>query len=129
MVKFGTKGGPIVPAPPTTSKPEPRSYNPPAPVWETPDDIPNPNPYTPIAPTQYRTKIYKYKPQANLIGTPLDKKYQYNDKYVIYRKPRKYGLEYNGPQTFEIQDYEREQNRKQQNVALFQPIQKVRFIN
>lgn len=120
MVEFGTKGGPIVPPAPTTAAPSPRRYDPPAPVYEYQEDIPNPSTYKPIVPHQYRTKIYKYRPHPNLIfGTPVDKKYTLGyDKYVIYRKARKnYDLGYTGPQVFDVQEYEKE-NLKNRNVEI-----------
>lgn len=115
MVKFGTRGGPIIPPAPTTAAPTPRRYEQPAPVYEFQDDIPNPSTYTPPVPHQYRTKIYKYRPNPNLIlGTPLDKKYTPGyDKYALYQKPKKsQGVSYTGPQVFELQKYEKEELKK-----------------
>lgn len=127
MVKFGTRDGPIIPPAPTPPPAAPRSYREPAPVYEQQDDIPNPTKYTPIQPHQYRTKIYKYRPNPNLIlGTPLDKKYTpYLDKYSVYRKPRKTptGLGYTGPQVFDVQPYEaEEQQRRYEQLQRYQQI-------
>lgn len=113
MVKFGTNDGPIVPAPSTTTTtPAPGAYTMrPAPVYETPDDIPNPRVYKPLDPHQYRKQIYKYKPNPNLIlGTPLDQKYTGRSKNTDYyqKEARDLGIDYKGPQTFGHQQYERE---------------------
>ncbi|XP_055912983.1 uncharacterized protein LOC129946725 [Eupeodes corollae] len=56
-VDFGTKGGPIVPAAPTTRQPAPQPYRNPAPVWEDQsNDIPNPNKYQYVLPPPSRPK-------------------------------------------------------------------------
>lgn len=117
MVKWGTRNGPILPPAPTTQAPSPRRFDPPAPVHEIVDDIPNPSTYKPLLPHQYRTKIYKYRPNPNLIlGTPLDKKYTPGyDKYAYYLKQKKsLGKTYNGPQFFELQQYEKENLKKKE---------------
>ncbi|KAG5872784.1 hypothetical protein JTB14_029298 [Gonioctena quinquepunctata] len=114
MVTFGTNQGPITPRQPKSTAAQERSdvYRVPAPVSEDREDIPNPNTYRPPVPHQYRTKLYSFKPSANLIlGTPLDLKYTpYLQKYNIYKKQlaRSFdlGVDYTGPHIFEEQDYE-----------------------
>ncbi|GLV38735.1 hypothetical protein CBL_05734 [Carabus blaptoides fortunei] len=104
MVKFGTKDGPIVYPITTTTTASPNIYpSLPAPVHENQYDVPNPNVYRPLLPHQYRTKIYKYKPNPNLIlGTPLDQKYTPSlQKYSGNpRIPKSVDFGYTGPQTF-----------------------------
>lgn len=104
MVKFGTKEGPIVVPVTTTTTPTPDSYpSQPAPVHESQYDVPNPTVYRPLLPHQYRTKIYKYKPNPNLIlGTPLDRKYTPSlQKYAEYQRTAKsVDFGFTGPQTF-----------------------------
>lgn len=123
MVTFGTNRGPIVPPTKTTSIPSTarqRSLNP-APVIERiDDDTPNPIHYRPLIPHQYRTKIYSYKPNPNLIfGTPIDQKYTPNfAKYNIYKKKqaKALGLDYRGPHVFDRQAYEDNYYKEQQNL-------------
>lgn len=115
MVTFGTNTGPIVPRP-TTPKPTPRFDLNPAPVFETVDDIPNPNTYRPPIPHQYRSKFFSYVPSPNLIfGTPLDIKYTPSlSKYDIFKRKqaKSLGFDYRGPQFFEKQAYEYEYEKK-----------------
>lgn len=119
MVKFGTKEGPIVPAPAKTTTIRPPNSYPtnPAPVYENQEDVPNPNVYKPLVPHQYRKQIYKYKPNPNLIlGTPLDIKYTPGlYKYNGYQKIGKpaIGYDYRGPQTFGVQEYEKDYQKEQ----------------
>ncbi|GJQ86687.1 hypothetical protein Trydic_g14768 [Trypoxylus dichotomus] len=108
MVSFGTNDGPIVPRQTTTTLP-PRIDANPAPVFEKPEDVPNPSIYKPLVPHQYRSKIFSYKPHPNLIlGTPLDIKYTPSlNKYAQKKRQIKsLGTGYRGPQVFEKQDYE-----------------------
>lgn len=116
MVSFGTNPGPIVPPSSTQKPPAPRYDLAPAPVFENVDDIPNPNAYKPPVPHQYRSKFFSYKPTANLIlGTPLDIKYTPSlSKYDIYKRKqaKSLGFEYRGPQFFEKQAYEYENEKK-----------------
>lgn len=108
MVSFGTNEGPIVPRPTTTTSPPQIDANP-APVFERPEDVPNPSIYKPLVPHQYRTRILSRKPHPNLIlGTPLDIKYTPNlNKYNHKKRQLKsLGIGYRGPQVFEKQDYE-----------------------
>lgn len=118
MVSFGTNTGPIVPAQPISSTVAPNAPKTPAPVYENVDDIPNPHPYKPISPHQYRNKIYEFKPHPNLIlGTPIDQKYQYNpslEKHNYYKKlklAKALGFEYRGPALFDKQAYEVEREK------------------
>jgi len=73
------------------------------------EDIPNPNQYRPTIPKQYRTKLYSFKQEANLILKPS---YRFQpsslDEYNRYRieHSRKLGPDYNGPHPFERQAYE-----------------------
>lgn len=119
MVSFGTNPGPIVPRQQKSVSAQERSYsvNPtPAPVIEQQEDNPTPTPYKPLFPRQYRTKLYAIKVPANLIlGTPLDQKYAPAlQKYALDKKrSRSIGVNYTGPQIFEIQDYEIEQAKTQ----------------
>ncbi|CAG9859393.1 unnamed protein product [Phyllotreta striolata] len=114
MVSFGTNQGPIVPRQPKSTAAQERTIEArsPAPVSENRDDVPNPNTYVPPVPRQYRTKLYAYKPAANLIlGTPLDRKYTPNSipKYHYYKKQLQklnLGVDYTGPNVFERQEYE-----------------------
>ncbi|KAG5676355.1 hypothetical protein PVAND_006197 [Polypedilum vanderplanki] len=57
-VDFGTRGGPIIPPPPTTpSPPLVQPYRQPAPVWEDhSNDIPNPRPFIYQLPTPSRSR-------------------------------------------------------------------------
>ncbi|KAL1497023.1 hypothetical protein ABEB36_008054 [Hypothenemus hampei] len=119
MVEFGTSKGPILPKEPVkianaqTKIVVARS---PAPVQEFQEDIPNPNNYQPPIPHQYRTKLYSFKPNPNLIlGTPLDQFYTPSvEKYELNRKQysRHLGPEYTGPHTFEKQDYQVQGQKK-----------------
>ncbi|CAH1104978.1 unnamed protein product [Psylliodes chrysocephalus] len=114
MVSFGTNQGPIVPRQPKSTSAQERTIvaRSPAPVSEYRDDVPNPNVYKPPYPHQYRTKLYAYKPSANLIlGTPLDQKFTPNSipKYHYYKKQLQrlnLGADYTGPNIFERQEYE-----------------------
>lgn len=113
MVTFGTSKGPIIPRQIDPSKRlQPKTIVPrsPAPVREYQEDVPNPNYYKPALPHQYRTKLYSLKPNPNLIlGTPLDQRYTPSlQKYDLHRKQysRNLGLDYTGPHTFDVQDYE-----------------------
>lgn len=120
MVTFGTNQGSITPLYTTTPPPKTIVQRSPAPIYETPDDLPNPNTYRPPVPHQYRTKIYSFKPNPNLIlGTPIDQKYTPAlEKYEIYRKQlaKSIGRDYKGPQFFERQAYEFEPRK------LFKPV-------
>lgn len=115
MVTFGTNQGPIEPKEPRpkSQQAEPKSLNvrDPAPVSEEQEDIPNPNIYRPPVPHQYRSKLYSYKPPANLVlGTPLDQKYTSSlEKLNYYNRKqfaRSFGLDYTGPHAFDKQAYE-----------------------
>ncbi|XP_074040131.1 GV1 [Leptinotarsa decemlineata] len=114
MVSFGTNQGPIIPRQPKSTAAQERSavVRVPAPVSEDREDVPNPNTYRPPVPHQYRSKLYSFKPSANLIlGTPIDIKYTPAlQKYNLYRKQfaRSFnsGVDYTGPHVFEKQDYE-----------------------
>ncbi|KAL7050630.1 hypothetical protein ACKWTF_004157 [Chironomus riparius] len=57
-VDFGTRGGPIIPPPPSTPSPPPsQPYRDPAPVWEDQsNDIPNPRPYVYHSPPPSRSR-------------------------------------------------------------------------
>lgn len=124
MVTYGTKRGPIIPPSPSATSLTPTSRQGnlnPAPVIERiDDDTPNPVIYKPLIPHQYRTKIYSYKPNPNLIfGTPIDQKYTPNYiKYNIYKKKeaKSLGLDYRGPHVFVKQDYEDNYYKEQQNL-------------
>lgn len=118
MVSFGTNTGPIVPAQPISSTVAPNAPRTPAPVYENVDDIPNPHPYKPLSPHQYRNKIYAFKPHPNLIlGTPLDQNFQYNpslEKHNYYKKlklAKALGFDYRGPAFFDKQAYEIEREK------------------
>lgn len=78
-VDFGTKGGPIVPAAPTTRQPVPQPYRNPAPVWEDQsNDIPNPNKYQYVLPPPSRPK-------------PATNNYKQSSKPIIgQQKPREF---------------------------------------
>jgi len=112
MVEFGTSKGPILPREPAKTSAQPKfiSDRNPAPVREVQDDIPNPSRYLAPIPHQYRSKLYSFKPNPNLIlGTPLDQRYTPSlQKDNFYRKQysRDLGLDYTGPHPFEKQDYE-----------------------
>ncbi|KAB0798015.1 hypothetical protein PPYR_09008 [Photinus pyralis] len=117
MVTFGTKQGPIVPPTPTTThRVPPQDLKQPAPVSEQVNDIPNPSTYKPAVPLQYRQKLLGYKPHPNLIlGTATDQKYfGSSNKFNSYKREqaRALGLEYSGPQYFEVQPYELEREQK-----------------
>lgn len=113
MVSFGTNHGPII-APTVSSS----TANPLAPrsapeVYEKiEDDVPNTFHYKAPTPHQYRKQILSHKPNPNLIlGTPLDIKFTPAlQKYDIYNRKSKFakaiGLDYTGPQYFEVQQYE-----------------------
>ncbi|KAI4464357.1 cilia- and flagella-associated protein 47 [Holotrichia oblita] len=119
MVSFGTNEGPIIPRPTTTTLPPQIDANP-APVFERPEDVPNPSIYKPLVPHQYRTRILSRKPHPNLIlGTPLDIKYTANlNKYNHKKRQLKsLGIGYRGPQVFEKQDYEYDLE-KQRSLSL-----------
>jgi len=126
MVSFGTNRGPIVPRPPTTTEfPQPRIA--PAPVSERSDDIPNPSVYRPLVPQQYRNRVLSFRPNPNLIlGTAQDQKYLgTSDKFTLLKREqaRAIGLDYKGPQFFEVQEYEIEKERQRPTPKqLFQPI-------
>lgn len=109
MVTFGTNQGSITPLfKTTTDRPKDTSTRSPAPVFEASDDVPNPIVYKPLIPHQYRTKIYSFKPNPNLIlGTPIDRKYTPALQKDIYKQQIKpIGRGYTGPQVFERQPYE-----------------------
>lgn len=116
MVSFGTNQGPIVPRQPKSTSAQERSATTvsrnPAPVSEEREDVPNPYQYRPLIPHQYRTKLYSFKPQTNLIlGTPLDVKFtpslqKYNLRKKDIGRSLKLGVDYTGPHIFEKQDYE-----------------------
>ncbi|KAK4880004.1 hypothetical protein RN001_008150 [Aquatica leii] len=117
MVSFGTNQGPIVPPPSsTTHRTLPQDIREPAPVNEHVNDIPNPSVYRPPVPLQYRRKFLGYKPNPNLIlGTAPDQKYFGSSyKFNLYKKEqaRALGLDYRGPQFFEIQPYEIEREQR-----------------
>ncbi|KAF5297744.1 hypothetical protein FQR65_LT09918 [Abscondita terminalis] len=117
MVSFGTNRGPIVPPPPTTTRrPLPQDYRDPAPVSENVHDVPNPSVYKAPVPLQYRNKLFGSKPNRNFIlGTAPDQKYFGSSyKYSLYKKEqaRALGLDYRGPQFFEVQPYEIEREQK-----------------
>ncbi|XP_055847185.1 uncharacterized protein LOC129912786 [Episyrphus balteatus] len=77
-VDFGTKGGPIVPAAPTTRKPVPQPYRNPAPVWEDQsNDIPNPNKYQYVLPPPSRPK-------------PATNNYKTSKPITGHQKPREF---------------------------------------
>lgn len=77
-VDFGTKGGPIVPAAPTTRKPVPQPYRNPAPVWEDQsNDIPNPNKYQYVLPPPSRPK-------------PATNNYKTSRPVTGHQKPREF---------------------------------------
>lgn len=87
---------------------------------ERSDDIPNPSTYRPLVPSQYRSKLYSYKPKPDLIlGTPLDRKYSSlgYDKYNLYKKQyaksAELGKEYRGPQLFDKQQYEYDREQEE----------------
>ncbi|KAJ8972074.1 hypothetical protein NQ314_000387 [Rhamnusium bicolor] len=113
MVSFGTNQGPIIPKPKSATL-EQRTIvtRSPAPVSEEREDVPNPNQYKPLIPHQYRSKLYSFKPSANLIlGTPLDQKYtpsiqKYNLQRKQYAKNLNLGVDYTGPHIFDKQEYE-----------------------
>lgn len=52
-VDFGTRGGPIIPPTSTTYAPPHKPYREPAPVWEEPNDIPNPRPFVWVEHSKY----------------------------------------------------------------------------
>lgn len=109
MVTFGTNQGSITPLfKTTTARPKEVSARSPAPVFEASDDVPNPIVYKPLVPHQYRSKIYSFKPNPNLIlGTPIDQKYTPALQKGIYKQQIKpVGRGYTGPQVFERQAYE-----------------------
>ncbi|XP_066156376.1 uncharacterized protein GV1 [Euwallacea fornicatus] len=114
MVEFGTSKGIIPPKEPIarSSSLQPKSIVPrsPAPVREIQEDIPNPNPYQAPIPHHYRTKLYSFQPNPNLIlGTPLDQVYTLSlQKYEVHRKQysRTLGPNYTGPHIFSKQEYE-----------------------
>ncbi|XP_050307267.1 uncharacterized protein LOC126744003 [Anthonomus grandis grandis] len=114
MVEFGTSKGPIIPKDIPRNSIQQKTIVPrsPAPVREERHiaDTPNPNQYQPPVPHQYRTKIYSFKPNPNLIlGTPLDQKYTPSlPKYNLQKKQysRSLGLDYTGPHLFEVQPYQ-----------------------
>lgn len=119
MVSFGTNDGPIVPRLTTTTPPPQLDVNP-APVFERPEDVPNPSIYKPLVPHQYRTRIFSHKPHPNLIlGTPLDIKYTASSNKYAHKKRqlKSLGIGYRGPQVFEKQDYEYELE-KQRSLSL-----------
>lgn len=119
MVSFGTNEGPIIPKQVTTTQSPKYDVNP-APVFEKPEDIPNPSVYKPLVPHQYRNRIFSYKPHPNLIlGTPLDIKYTPSlNKYAHQKRQLKsLGIGYRGPQVFEKQDYEYELEKERLAVA------------
>lgn len=112
LVTFGTNQGSITPYVPKPTTPPPKNVvaRSPAPIFEATDDIPNPIVYKPLIPHQYRSKLYSFQPNTNLLlGTPLDIKYTpILNKYQIYKKQlaKSLGREYTGPQYFERQPYE-----------------------
>ncbi|XP_018561037.1 uncharacterized protein LOC108903370 [Anoplophora glabripennis] len=113
MVTFGTNQGPIIPRQPKTSSTQHKTVvtRSPAPVSEEREDVPNPNAYKAPVPHQYRTELYSFKPPADLaLGTALDQKYTPSiDKINQQRKQfvrNILGVDYRGPHTFEKQDYE-----------------------
>lgn len=96
-VDFGTNKGPIQPATSTqkTQYYEPRSsYSNPAPVFENAlNDIPNPRPYHPYTPFQYRSKIhssFEKAPASIYFGSDYDQKYAKQLPYQTLRKIAKY---------------------------------------
>ncbi|KAF5288918.1 hypothetical protein FQA39_LY03797 [Lamprigera yunnana] len=120
VVSYGTNRGPIVSPPSTTThRTLPQDIKEPAPVSENTDDIANPTDYKPAVPLQYRHTLLGFKPNPNLIlGTAPDRKfYGSSYKYTLYKREqaRALGLDYRGPQFFEIQPYELE--REQKKVA------------
>ncbi|XP_071052517.1 uncharacterized protein [Onthophagus taurus] len=126
MVSFGTNQGPIIPIQrSTTLRPPPSridvANSAPAPVFERPDDIPNPATYRALIPHQYRRKIYSHKPHPNLLlGTPVDIKYtgRFDRRKELKRQIKSLGTGYTGPQVFEKQEYEYELEKKNDNFGL-----------
>ncbi|KAJ8918347.1 hypothetical protein NQ315_008041 [Exocentrus adspersus] len=114
MVTFGTNEGPIIPRQPKASSLQPKTIvaRSPAPVFEEREDVPNPSTYKAPVPHQYRTELYSFKPPSDLVlGTPLDQKYtpsvqKVNADRKEFTKSKILGVDYTGPHTFEKQDYE-----------------------
>lgn len=112
MVSFGTNQGPIIPRQSKSATTQQKTVvtRSPAPVSEEREDVPNPNLYKAPVPHQYRTELYSFRPPSDLVlGTPLDQKYTPS---VDKKQQRKQfvrdilGVEYTGPHTFEKQEYE-----------------------
>lgn len=113
MVSFGTNAGPIIPRQPKSPTTPQKTVvtRSPAPVSEEREDVPNPNLYKAPVPHQYRTELYSFKPPNDLVlGTPLDQKFTPGiDKANKQRKQfarEILGVDYTGPHTFEKQEYE-----------------------
>lgn len=128
MVAFGTNQGSITPLFKTTtvSPPKDASARSPAPIFEATDDVPNPIVYKPLVPHQYRSNIYSFKPNPNLIlGTPLDQKYTPALQHNFYRKQqmKPLGRDYRGPQVFdqEIYEFQPQKISKQYSDQQFYP--------